>query len=85
MVEVELPPLAFESDEHADHGLSDIKLIFVCRYDNHFFIFVQFARLVLLQRLQRLLSHFAFSFDLFLKLFHLVLELVELLVNHTVF
>ena len=85
MIEVELPSLALKSDEHTDHRLSDVELIFVRRYDSHFFIFVLLPRLIVLLRLRRLLSHFTLSFDLFLKLFHLLLEIVELLIDHTVF
>ena len=85
MIEVELPSLAFKSDEHTDHGFSDVELIFVRRYDSHLFVFVLFPRLTLLLRLRGLLSFFALRFDLFLKLFHLILEIVKLLINHAVF
>ena len=85
MIDVEQPSLALKSDEHADHGFSDVELIFIRRYDSHFFVFVLLPRLILLLRLRGLLSRFALGFDLFLKLFHLILEVVELFVNHAVF
>ena len=85
MIDVERPSLALKSNEHADHRFCDVELIFVRRYDSHFFVLVLLPRLILLLRLRSLVSHFALCFDLFLELFHLILEIVKLLINHAVF